>query len=183
MIERAYGQLKEGDCEDAAQAFSDCLLLEPVDARAYYGRGMAYFQLKKWGEAIFDFKKATELNPEDPESRVSLGMSQALGNKAYDAIETFETLLSKHPKYVRGHIQLAQLYYKLGVIAKGHRQMDTALASKPSPDERIQINAIKKEQLTLDKKRHYRPDFEELRRHNRATSGGFLKKLKSLFGL
>ena len=37
MVERAYGQLKEGCCEEAVEAFSDCLLLEPAEARAYYG--------------------------------------------------------------------------------------------------------------------------------------------------
>ena len=182
MIERAYGLLKEGSYEDALEAFSDCLLLEPAEPRAYYGRGMANFQLKKWKEAVSDFRKALEFNPEDPETYVSLGMSLAMGDQIYESIETFETLLSKKPQYVRGHIQLAQLYYKLGVITKGHRQLDAALASRPSADERRTIGELKKEQLTLDKKRHYRPDFEALRRENRANSSGFLKRIKALFG-
>ena len=182
MIERAYALLKEGSYEDVLEAFSDCLLLEPAEARAYYGRGMANFQLKKWKEAVFDFRKALEFNPEDPETCVSLGMSLAMGDQIYESIETFETLLSKKPQYVRGYIQLAQLYYKLGVITKGHRQLDAALASRPSPDERRTIGELKKEQLTLDKKRHYRPDFEALRLENRANSSGFLKRIKALFG-
>ena len=181
MIEQAYGQLKEGYFEDAAEAFSDCLFLEPAEARAYYGRGMANFQLKKWERAVSDFQKAKELNPEDPENWVSLATSLAASNKIYDAIEVFETLLAKRPQYVRAHIQLAELYYRLGVITKGHRQLEAALQSRPSLSERKTIEELKKIQLTMDKKRFYRPDFEELRKQNRTNSSSFLKKIKNLF--
>ena len=181
MIEQAYRQLKEGYFEDAVKAFSDCLLLEPTDAKVYYGRGMAHFQLKQWSLAISDFNKAKELNVEDPESCVSLAMSLAMDNKIYEAIEAFEALLAKKPPYVRAHIQLAQLYYKLGVITKGHRQLNIALASRPSLAERTTIEQLQKEQLALDKKRYYRPDFDALRQQNRTTSSGFFKKIKGLF--
>ncbi len=181
MIEQAYGQLKEGYFEDAVEAFSDCLLLEPAEAKAYYGRGMANFQLKRWESAVPDFRRAKELNPEDPEHWVALAMSLAASNKIYDAIEVFETLLAKQPKYVRGHIQLAELYYRLGVITKGHRQLDIASASRPSLDQRRLIEQMRKEQAALDKKRYYKPDFEALRQQNRADSFGFLKRIKGLF--
>jgi len=54
MVEQAYAQLKEGHFEDAIQAFSKCLLLEPSEARAYSGRGTAHLQLRKWQPAAFD---------------------------------------------------------------------------------------------------------------------------------
>ncbi len=181
MIERAYGQLKEGYFEDAAEAFSECLLLEPNEARAYYGRGMARFQLKEWPLAVSDFKKAQEFDPENLENWVALATSLAADDKIYEAVEVFEALLANHPQYTRGHIQLAQLYYRLGVITKGHRQLDAALASRPSLDERRLIEQLKKEQLTLDKKRYYRPDFEALRQKTRASSSNFREKIKNLF--
>ncbi len=182
MLQQAYGQLKEGYFEDAIEAFSDCLLLEPGEARAYYGRGMAHFQLKKWDAAVPDFQKAKEFNPEDPENHIALATSLAADNKIYEAIEVFEALLQKQPQYVRAHIQLAELYYRLGVITKGHRQLDIGLASRPSLAERKIIEQLKKEQMTMDKKRYYRPDFEALRQQNRNASGGFLKRIKALFG-
>ena len=181
MLERAYERLKDGYPEDAVESFSNCLLLEPGEARAYYGRGMAYFQLKKWESAVPDFFKAKELNPQDPENWVALATSLASGDKVYEAIEVFEALLVKNPQYVRGHVQLAQLYYRLGVITKGHRQLDIALTSRPSADERRAIEQLKREQTALDKRRHYRPDFEALRQKNRAGSTGFFTRIKSLF--
>ena len=177
--EAAFQKLKEGYFEDARDAFSDYLLVESKDAKAYAGRAMAHFQLKDWPSATLDFKKATELDPDDLENPVGWAMSFAMDNKIYEAIGIFEKLLAEHPNFVRGHVQLGQLYYRLGVITKGHAQMDLALAARPSLVERRQIEQIKKEQMTLDKKRLYRPDFEALRQASQNSGlSPWIKKIK-----
>ena len=179
-MEQAYQKLQDGYFEDALEAFNQCLIVEPTEAKAHYGRGMAHFQLKKWSSAVEDFKKAKELNPEDLESWVSLAMSLAMEDQIYEAIEVFETLLAGHPDYVRGHIQLGQLYYRLGVISKGHAQMDLALNARPSLAERRLVEQLKKEQTALDKRRYYRPDFEALRKKNQISeSGSWIGKITS----
>jgi len=174
-LQKALEQLKEGFFEKAIEEFTLCILSEPDEVRAYEGRALAYFQIKNWNEAVSDFRKAKELNPENPENWIGLGMSLAISNEIYPAIDVLEALLLKFPQYVRGHIQLARLYYQLGIIKKGHCQLDTALASRPSLPERRMIENLKKEQMALDKKRLYRPDFEELRRNNK-TSGSLMKQ-------
>jgi len=184
MIKQAYEYLAGGYFEDAVEAFSKCVLLEPIkppEAKVYSGRGRAYFQLKKWKFAIADFEKAKKLDTEDPENWLGLALSLAMDNKIYEAIDVYETLLTANSQLVRAHIQLALLYYRLGVIGKGHRQLDIALVSRPSLAERRMIEELKKEQLVLDKKRYYKPDFEALREQNRAGSFGFLKGIKKLF--
>ncbi len=182
MIEEAYEKLKEGYFEDAVESFSACLQLDPHQARIYYGRGMARFKLEKWESALEDFCKAKELNPDDPENWMACAMTCAMDNKIYEAIDLFEQLLANYPRYIRGHVQCAQLYYRLGVIPKGHAQLDIALASRPSLSERRMIEQLKNEQLALDKKRYYRPDFESLRQQNHAVASGLLKRIKNLFG-
>ena len=181
MKELAYQHLREGYFEDAVEAFSKCILADSNEAKIYYGRGVANFQLKRWKLAIADFKKAKELYADDPENCMALAMSLAIDNKIYEAIDCYEALLAKAPRLVRAHIQLAMLYYRIGVISKGHQQLDIALTSRPSLTERRTIEDLKKEQLTLDKRRFYKPDFEELRQLNQTSSSGFLKKIKSLF--
>ncbi len=177
IVEAAFQKLSEGYFEDARDAFTDYLLVESQDAKAYAGRAMAYFQLKDWPSALADFKKAGELDPGDLENPVGCAMSLAMDNKIYEAIGIFEKLLADHPDFVRGYIQLGQLYYRLGAITKGHAQMDLALAARPSLAERRQIEQIKKPQMELDKKRFYRPDFEALRKAN-APSGSWINKIK-----
>lgn len=182
MIEQACGRLRQGYFEEAIERFSECLLLEPAEPRAYAGRAMSYFQLQKWPLATSDFLKARELDADNAENWIGLAMSLAMDHKIYEAIGVFEALLSDRPQHVRAHIQLAQLYYRLGVIAKGHKQLDVALASRPSLSERRMIEELKKEQLTLDKRRYYKPDFEALRQQNRTASSGLLKRIQNLFG-
>lgn len=144
------------------EQFSACLAVAPADARAYRGRGMAAFQLQRWPQAIEDFSKAKALDPHEPEHWIGLAMSLAMDQQIYEAIGIFDTFLADHPRHVRAHLQLAQLYYRLGAIPKGHRQVDLALAARPTLEERRTLEALKREQLTLDKKRFYRPDFEAL---------------------
>ncbi len=183
MVERAYGRLREGFFEDAIEGFSECLLVEPSEPKVYHGRALSYFQLKKWSLAAADFLKAKELDPDEPENWIGLAMCLAMDNKIYESIEVFEELLIRQPRCVRAHTQLARLYYRLGVIAKGHRQLEMALVSRPSLAERRTIEQLKSEQLTLDKKRYYRPDFELLHRESPLPWGGFLKRIKALFHL
>ena len=180
-MEQAYGRLKEGYFEEAIEVFSECLLSEPAEPLAYQGRAMAHFQLKQWKPAAQDFLKAKELNPEDPETWIGLAMSLAMANEIYEAIDIFEQLLSRQPQCIRAHIQLAQLYYRLGVITKGHQQLDKALAARPSLTERRTIEQLKEEQLKLDKKRYYRPDFEALHRANPSVLDGLAQKIKTFF--
>ena len=178
IMEQACQKLRDGCFEDALDAFTHYLLLDPTEAKAYSGRGTAYFQLKKWALAADDFKRAREIDPEDLESGSGLAMSLAMDNKIYEAIEIFETLLARHPGYVRAHIQLGQLYYHLGVISKGHAQMDLALSARPSLEERRLIEQLQKEQRALDKRRYYRPDFEALRKQNQlSASGSWTRKI------
>ncbi len=178
MLEKAFARLGEGYCEDAIETFSEYLLRAPNEVEAYRGRALAYFQIKNWDAAIENFKRARELGSDDPENWIGLGTSLALANQIYEGIDVFEALLAKHPHYVRGHIQLGALYYHLGTITKGHRQMDLALASRPSSEERRLIEKLRKEQILLDKKRYYRPDFEALRKQNKSlASDSWAKKI------
>ena len=169
-LEETQALLRDGYFEDAIQNFTEHLNDFPSDARAYQGRAFAHFQLKNWSAANSDFSKAMALDPDDPENWIGHGMSLAIEDKIYEAIDAFQTLLSRHPNYVRGHIQLGLLYYRLCLIHKGNEQMDLALASRPSLAERKMIQRIKAEQKVLDQKRYYKPDLEALNRNSQSFS-------------
>ena len=180
-LEEAYALLKEGHFEDAIENFTECLSEFPNEAGAYQGRALAHFQLKNWPSANSDFSKAMTLNPRDLENWVGYGMSLAMANEIYKAIDVFQTLLEQNPNYVRGRIQLGLLYYRLCLVSKGTEQMDLALASRPSLIERRTIEKFKAEQKQLDKKRYYKPDFEALHREQKLFPGdGWIKKAVKL---
>src|SRR5438477_9633890 len=101
MLEQAAAQLREGAFEGAIETFSACLAVAPQEASAYRGRATARFQLKDWARAASDFKRAKELDPDEPENDLGLGLTLAMQNDVYGAIKVFEEVLQKHPDYVR----------------------------------------------------------------------------------
>ena len=151
LLEKAESLLREGHLEEAIFAFTECIEEHAPDARVFYGRARCYFQLKNWPAALPDFSKSRQLAPDNLDSWVGEGVCLAMVNQVYEGIAIFEELLSKNPSYVRGRFQLGQLYYHLGVITKGHREMEKALTHRPTLGERRMIEQALKEQKTLDK--------------------------------
>ena len=164
MMDQGFEQLQAGSFEDAIDAFTACLAVYPETAKAVLGRAIGRFQMKDWKAAEHDFRRASDLDPEEPESWVGLGMSLAMQSEIYPALEVLEKLLTRFPNFVRGYIQLGLLQIKIGAIPKGREYLQQALQHRPSLPERRLIETILKEQATLDQKRYYRPDFEALRK-------------------
>ena len=164
MIDQAYEQMQAGQFEDAIEAFTACLAVYPETSKAVLGRAIARFQIKDWKAAEGDFKRATDLDAQDPESWFGLGMTLAFQNQIYPAIDVMEKLMVQFPKFIRGYIQLGMLHIKIGAIRKGREYLQQALTHRPSLAERQFIEATLKEQTAFDQKRYYRPDFEALRK-------------------
>ena len=146
LLEKAFAQLNEGSFEDAIESFTDCLLLDPSEAKAYQGKALANFKIKNWPAALSDFKKAKELNPADPENGIGVAMCLAMTQEIYPAIDMLEAVIKEHPQNTRAIIQLGTLYYKLGIIKKGHAAMEQALTSRPTLEERRMIEESMKQQ-------------------------------------
>ncbi|HET6892582.1 MAG TPA: tetratricopeptide repeat protein [Pyrinomonadaceae bacterium] len=59
--------------EQAAASFLEATRLNPEFGDAYYGLGHAYFDLKRWPEAIKALERAVEINPKDMEAYAMMG--------------------------------------------------------------------------------------------------------------
>lgn len=182
MIQQAYDQMKQGYFQDAIETFSACLVIEPNETKALRGRGWSHFRIKNWSSAVKDFSAAKEIDPKDPENRLGLGMSLAMMNEVYPAMDIFQNLISEKSDYGQAYIQLGLIYLKIGAISKGKENLKKALECRLSLEERRTIDSLLSEQEKLDKNRYYRPDFELLRRQNPGFHMmDFFKKLKSFF--
>lgn len=170
MLAEGYQQLQAGGIEKAIEVFSTCLVMEPREARAFRGRGFCHAQLKQWDKAADDFSSAKQINPDDVDSWIELGISLAMQNEIYPAIRVFEELLAMHPGSSKAHLQLGLLYLKLCMIRKGRDELQAAVACHPTLAQRRLIEETLYEQDKLDRGRYYRPDFEAL---HRQKSGAF----------
>ncbi len=167
-MQHAYEQLTEGRFEEAVETFSASLVVGPREVPALRGRGLAYLQLQRWSLAAADFDAARQLAPDDSDNWVDFGVSLAMDHQMYPAIEVFETLLSRQPDCVRGHLELGLLHLRLGAIPKGRQQLQQALACRPTREQRALVESTLREQARLDRKRFYRPDFEALRQQRQS---------------
>jgi len=164
MMDQGFEQLQAGRFEDAINAFTACVAVYPETGKAVLGRAIARFQVKDWKAAENDFRRARDLDPEEPENWLGLGMSLAMQSEIYPALEVLEKLNARFPDFVRGYVQLGMLHIKIGAVTKGRGYLEQALQHRPSLAERQLIESTLKEQATRDHKRYYRPDFEALRK-------------------
>ena len=62
----------------AIQILEQSIKLDPENADAHFALGHAYYDLKRYRNAIESFKKAVELNPKDAEARDRLGLARSM---------------------------------------------------------------------------------------------------------
>lgn len=103
----AYNQLLSNDYQGAATHYSDALKYDPGTVEAYNGRGQAYFQLRKYPEALSDFSKAIEAGIVTPKLFLNKGKCLVILNRAQEAIPDLDRSIQLEPKspeafYFRG---------------------------------------------------------------------------------
>ncbi len=94
----------------AAAAFQKALELDPHDAEAWDGLGVAYRQLGRPAEAVEQHMRSISLLHYRPRTHVHLGMALAESGQIDWAIRAFKVALEMNPRIAFAHHCLAQLY-------------------------------------------------------------------------
>lgn len=121
---------------EAAVLYSQAIdLIEEIEPRhwgLFYARGVAYERSGAWEKAEVDFRKALELNPDQPQVLNYLGYSLVdKGLKLDEALALIEKAVSLQPD--AGYIidSLAWAYYRLGRYEEALVQMEQASLLEP----------------------------------------------------
>jgi len=102
------------------------------DWRIYYFRGIAYERTKRWELAEADFKRALELNPNQPQVLNYLGYSWVdMGLNLDEALNMIRTAVDLRPN--DGYIidSLGWAYYRLGRYEDAVEQLEQAVELRP----------------------------------------------------
>lgn len=125
---------------EAAAAYSKALEITggdaPADWRFYYVRGIAYERAKEWPKAEADFKKALELNPDQPAVLNYLGYSWIDQDMNLDeALGMIEKAVEAQPQ--DGYIvdSLGWAFYKLDRIDEAVETLERAVMLRPNDAE------------------------------------------------
>jgi tetratricopeptide (TPR) repeat protein len=124
------------DYRSAAELYDRAVerLKEPNRANwnIFYQRGIAYERLKEWAKAEPNFRKALELNPDQPQVLNYLGYSWVdMGINLKEALAMIQKAVDLRPS--DGYIvdSLGWAYYKLGRYDDAVREMERAVSLKP----------------------------------------------------
>ena len=103
----AYNQLITNDYNGAAAHYSESLKYDPSTVEAYNGRGQAYFQLRKYPEALADFTAAIQAGIVTPKLFLNKGKCLVILNRAPEAVPDLNRSIELEPKsheafYFRG---------------------------------------------------------------------------------
>lgn len=122
--------------EAAAQAYTRALALfpepDPNQWFIYYARAIAYERLDSWPEAEADFRRALELNPDQPQVLNYLGYSLVEQQvKLDEALEMIERAVAARPD--SGYIvdSLGWVLYRLGRYDEAIVHMERAVELMP----------------------------------------------------
>jgi tetratricopeptide (TPR) repeat protein len=124
------------DYADAVKAYDRAIDLIPEGGRGrwftHYARAIAHERLDNWTEAEADFRKALELNPEQPQVLNYLGYSMVEQQVNLDeALDMIERAVAKEPD--SGYIvdSLGWVLYRLGRYEEAVGHMEHAVELMP----------------------------------------------------
>jgi len=111
-----------GKPDEAIQALTRALFLDPHYAEAHYNLGNVYYKKGLCDKAIEEYTKALHSNPHFAEAHNNLGRTYGTKGMLDEAISEFRNALTDNPRYAEAYFNLGTAYGKKGV-------MDEAIAS------------------------------------------------------
>ena len=92
----------------------------------HYDNGMAEFALAEFENAITEYKKAIEIDPEYFDAWHALGMAYLRANKIPEAVEAGKRAVAINPNDMLAHTSLSMYYMKAGDKAAAEREKGLA---------------------------------------------------------
>ena len=107
-VQGFFKGIKYGNVGDLISAFSylsNAITVMPDFSAAYYERGLINVRLNMFHEAIRDFTKTVELNPQDVMAMNNRGLAYARGlNKYNEAIRDFTRSIELEPELAISYV-------------------------------------------------------------------------------
>lgn len=111
--------------------WEDTIAKVPGNARAYYNLARAKRDAGNIVDALADYRKATEIDPQDYKAWFNLGNAEQSMRNHPAAASAYEQAIAINPAYARAHNNLAITYNALGRREDAIRALTTSLEYEP----------------------------------------------------
>ncbi len=138
-VQEANELLSADHLDEALAAYRDAERMEPDLADAYYGEGLALYQLQRHGEAESALKRAVELEPEKAVYHVYLGKILGRLDRQEEAEVSFRRATVLQPLDAEGWRGLGLTLYNQGRGADARAALENYLAFARTGSDRSAI--------------------------------------------
>jgi ppGpp synthetase/RelA/SpoT-type nucleotidyltranferase len=120
----------ENRLDTALDLYTKLLIISP-NHYIYNHRGLIYFTLSEYQNALDDFSKAIEIEPNDTRVYTNRGLTFRMLGRYDEAIEDFNLSLALNPLWPDTFYGRALTYYDMGNIKGALEDIDRAISLKP----------------------------------------------------
>jgi tetratricopeptide (TPR) repeat protein len=140
----ALSYMKSGRYGEAIDLLNNYISARPQQAEGYNLRGLAYEHRGQYEQAVYDFRSARKLEPENSDIRNNLAHATEQWYKLiYNEIEGYKREIAINPSVSENYLQIGRLYKNLGEWAEAELWYDKYLSmDNASPDEIIRYTEI-----------------------------------------
>lgn len=100
---------------------------EKYKSVAHCSKGAVYYNLEWYDDAIVEYKKAIEINPEDADTYFNLGLAYDGKGMQDQEITAYKKAIEINPKYAIAHNNLAVAFYSKGEYSLAIKHCDKAI--------------------------------------------------------
>ena len=146
---------ESGQYEKAFEVLKDGLEYDD-HINLHIAAGTVYANVGQIPDAVDQFEKAMEMDPENPEPYFSLGsIREQTGNKIA-AMVNYEQAVERDPSYVPSRTNLANLYFEQGRTEDALEQLEIALDWNPSSlsAHKIMVRILMEQGNVIEARKH-----------------------------
>jgi len=100
-------------------------------AMVYNNRGVAWWRLDRFDEALEDYERALSIDPDDPETHVNKGNAHAFRNEYYAALASYGQAAVIEPTHPLVHRNMGNALWAIGELEPALKSYDRAVALTP----------------------------------------------------
>lgn len=135
LFDEAVQYLKNGKHAESVEAFTQVIVADPKNQRAYYNRGIAYFSMNDFVRADADFTRVIQMQPKDTSAYLFKGLIRYNQKDFEGAIREYTNAINNGPNYATAYYNRGIAYGELKSYALAISDFDKALSVNPNNNE------------------------------------------------
>lgn len=132
LLEQGRKALSQGNPREAIESLNLAIEANEKNARAFNARGVAYFELKDYTNALLDYERAAQLQPEWYQPYFNRARLRVEQHDWEGALKDFSEAVSRQPDSSEVYANRGMVLYQLQRLPEAGHDFDKAIQLKPT---------------------------------------------------